>query len=92
MGLKSFAKFTQRKIYAISTYTELDHYRIYLRCKGSIQRCYPIENTFFGCSTGEEIFIKTVYFQLLLSLGVDIIKWCIRQCKINENNILTSTF
>lgn len=35
----------------------------------------------FGCSTGEEVFTLGEYFPNATIVGVDINKWCIRQCR-----------
>jgi hypothetical protein len=84
-------KFTQNKdLHQLSTYTELDRYpELFEIAKVQFKDVPQLKILSFGCSTGEEVLSLRQLFPLATIIGVDINRWCIRQCKnkINENNI-----
>jgi hypothetical protein len=84
-------KFTQKKdLHQLSTYTELDRYPdLFEIAKVQFKDVTQLKILSFGCSTGEEVLSLRQLFPIATIIGVDINKWCIRQCKnkINENNI-----
>lgn len=75
----------------ISTYTENNRYPlIFKACTHYLQKIEVPEIISFGCSTGEEVRTLDEYMPAAIIYGIDINKWCIKQCI--KQNISTTHF
>lgn len=77
--------------YQVSTFTKEDRYPFLFRyCAQYLQQFVAPKILSFGCSTGEEVRTLGRYLPNAFIIGIDINKWCIKQC--NKNNRKTNFF
>jgi hypothetical protein len=88
-----FAKWRKKSNhYQISTYTISDRYPlIFKECSNYLKQIESPQIISFGCSTGEEVRTIGKYIPNAIIYGIDINKWCIKQC-IKQNITATHFF
>ncbi|MCX6205014.1 MAG: class I SAM-dependent methyltransferase [Bacteroidetes bacterium] len=75
----------------ISTFTGNNRYPLLFKeCTQYLQKIEKPQIISFGCSTGEEVRTLGEYIPAAIIYGIDINKWCIKQCK--KHNSSTSHY
>jgi SAM-dependent methyltransferase len=79
--------FHRNSHYQAATYSEPNRYpELFEACKRHHQHLAAPTILSFGCATGEEAFTLAEYLPNATIIGVDINRWCLRQCaKKNPN-------
>jgi SAM-dependent methyltransferase len=70
-----------------ATYTEADRYpELFAACRTHLANVAAPTILSFGCATGQEVFSLADYLPRATITGVDINRWCLRQCvRANRN-------
>jgi hypothetical protein len=81
----------QEMHYQAATYTFINRFPVlFEQCATYFKDCPSPKLISFGCSTGEEVFTLANYLPQAEIIGVDINKWCLKQCvKKNSNPKIT---
>ncbi|MET0393232.1 MAG: class I SAM-dependent methyltransferase, partial [Chitinophagaceae bacterium] len=70
-----------------STFTLHYRYpRLFEQCRLYFQHHPAPRILSFGCSTGEEVFSLIEYMPQAIIAGIDINRWCIRECNLKNTN------
>lgn len=70
-----------------ATYTRADRYpELFAACRDQLAGIPAPRLLSFGCATGEEAFTLARYLPNAEILGVDINRWCLKQCMHNNTN------
>jgi trans-aconitate methyltransferase len=73
--------------YQGATFTEPNRYpELFEACQRELQKKPTPTILSFGCATGEEAFTLAEYLPNATIVGVDINRWCLRQCVKNNRN------
>jgi len=70
-----------------ATFSEPDRYpELFAACARHLRNVPAPTILSFGCATGEEAFSLAEYLPNAAILGIDINRWCLRQCARNNRN------
>ncbi len=81
-------RFRHRKFYyQRSTFTAPNRYpNLFKACATYLKNTEQPHILSFGCSTGDEVFSLGEYIPKAVITGVDINRWCLRQCRKKDKN------
>ncbi|MTK54529.1 class I SAM-dependent methyltransferase [Paludibacter sp.] len=81
-------RFLYRKFYyQRSTFTAPNRYpNLFKACTAYLQNIEQPQVLSFGCSTGDEVFSLGEYIPKAVITGVDINRWCLRQCRKKDKS------
>lgn len=73
--------------YQGTTYTRLNRFPVlFSQCELVLKHITKPQIISFGCSSGEEVFTLAQYMPCAKITGVDINKWCLKQCNKKSTN------
>jgi SAM-dependent methyltransferase len=73
--------------YQGATYSEPNRYpELFAACKQRLQNIPAPTILCFGCATGEEAFTLGEYIPTATIIGVDINRWCLKQCALHNES------